>query len=110
MLKPLTVGDLESNCYNDAAAVLAAGGDQERAAQLVLSSPRRYLDHEDRQVRATAARILGWPMFVVGRVDNKLLSAGMLRVRFASHDEAAEFISTLPGHEDGVYYLDGPER
>lgn len=29
--------------------------------------------------------------------------------RFATHDEAAAYISMLPGHEDGRYYLDGPE-
>jgi hypothetical protein len=30
--------------------------------------------------------------------------------RFASEDEASRFISTLEGAEDGIYYLDGPER
>lgn len=30
--------------------------------------------------------------------------------RFATEDEAAEFIGTLEGAEDGRYYLDGPER
>jgi hypothetical protein len=29
---------------------------------------------------------------------------------FATHDEAAEFIGKLPAHEEGHYYLDGPER
>lgn len=29
---------------------------------------------------------------------------------FSTHDEAAEFIGTLPDHLDGIYYLDGPER
>ena len=29
---------------------------------------------------------------------------------FPTHDEAATFISTLPGHEDGRYYLDGPDE
>lgn len=29
--------------------------------------------------------------------------------RFATHDAAAEYIGTLPGHETGMYYLDGPE-
>lgn len=27
---------------------------------------------------------------------------------FATHDEAAEFISTLPDFEQGIYWLDGP--
>jgi hypothetical protein len=28
--------------------------------------------------------------------------------RFGTHDEAAEFIETLPGYQGGIYYLDGP--
>lgn len=27
---------------------------------------------------------------------------------FSSQDEAAEYISTLPDHEQGIYYIDGP--
>lgn len=27
---------------------------------------------------------------------------------FTSHDQASEFISTLPDNERGVYYIDGP--
>lgn len=34
-----------------------------------------------------------------------------MRLRyFASHDEAAEFISTLEDHEAGIYFLDGPDH
>lgn len=29
--------------------------------------------------------------------------------RFETEQEASEFIGTLSGHEDGRYYLDGPE-
>ncbi len=36
--------------------------------------------------------------------------SGSLMRRFATHQEASEFIGTLPGHEDGAYYLDGPEK
>ena len=30
--------------------------------------------------------------------------------RFFTHDEAAEYISTLPDHETGIYTLDGPSE
>lgn len=41
----------------------------------------------------------------VGRHDTATLFG-----RFATHDDAATFIGTLPDHEQGIYYLDGPER
>lgn len=43
--------------------------------------------------------------WVVGVTSN-----GTILRRFVSHDEGAAFISTLEGHEDGRYYLDGPEE
>ena len=34
--------------------------------------------------------------------------SGSVLGRFATEQEASEFISTLEGREDGRYYLDGP--
>ncbi len=34
--------------------------------------------------------------------------SGSVMGRFATEDEASGFIDTLPDHEDGRYYLDGP--
>lgn len=45
----------------------------------------------------------------------KLYSVGLVgksqsrMKRFWTAEEADAFISTLPGHEDGRYYLDGPD-
>jgi hypothetical protein len=43
--------------------------------------------------------------WIVGKIDPpKRLKACV------SYDEAVRFIETLPNFEDGIYYLDGPER
>lgn len=56
-------------------------------------------------LRDQIARDIGFPPpFVVGVNDGPVLR------RFDTEREAAEFISTLEGAQDGLYYLDGPEK
>ncbi len=52
-----------------------------------------------------------WPYTVGLNLDGKPGDpAGAQLRRFKTEDEAAAFISTLDGHLDGRYYLDGPEE
>jgi hypothetical protein len=56
-----------------------------------------------------------WPDTQAGKVDDMPYSVGVTETcerlgRFKTEDHAAVFIGTLPDHEAGIYYLDGPER
>lgn len=47
--------------------------------------------------------------WVVGRVDKQPLPNGEIIQYFKTHDAGSEYIDTLPDHEKGIYFLDGPE-
>ena len=55
----------------------------------------------------------GYRRITTGRTPTNAYTVGLAdgtgeRHGFATEDEAAAYIDTLPDHEDGRYYLDGP--
>ena len=45
--------------------------------------------------------------FIVGENNGMTETTRRLAIT-ATHDQAAKYIGSLPGHEGGEYYIDGP--
>lgn len=86
-------GLFDPNCTG----ILRVVGDEETTRVLVI-------EHDDRTCPIHEDTL---PYVVGVSLPN---SGGRNLRRFATHDEAAEFVGDLEDHESGIYYIDGPEQ
>lgn len=79
------------------------GTDDDEQAVAIAHALAAIIERDPNVAEVVLGEYANDPPYIVGDQD------GVIE-RFATHDEAAEFIGTLPDAERGIYYIDGPER